>query len=523
MIFQAHKGVSTENPENTMPAFVTAFEQGYKTAELDVAVTKDNKFVLLHDATVNRTARLKNGNEIQETIRINKITYKEALEYDFGIWFSKKFAGTKIALLENVLVFAKKNGMKLKIDNKYQSLGNEQKKLFFELLKKYENTACLTCSDIKELRYASGIFADMDFHYDGTVNEHTLSEISGFIPKNRLTVWLPMKNPDTSWVKVNFADAALCALVKRYAKLGLWILSDFSQAENAKALGADIIETNGRLKPNMNIGMLADMHTHSENSHDSVCKIEDMCNSQKKRGTSVFAVTDHFDTASFNDYDIFSPISSSCKTVAEIKKKQGNLLVLSGIEISEGFWYPNIYEKAINLEKYDAVIGSVHLVRYKNLSYAYSKIDFSALDKETISAYTNAYFNDMLEMTETADFDILAHLTCPLRYINGKYKIKTDLSRYNDKIEEILRRIIRMGISLEVNTSSFDVLNDFMPPSDILKKYYSMGGYLITLGSDAHTAENASAHFDKALNKLKEIGFKNIFYYKNRKPHQITI
>lgn len=27
--FQAHKGVSTENPENTMPACKVAIEQGY--------------------------------------------------------------------------------------------------------------------------------------------------------------------------------------------------------------------------------------------------------------------------------------------------------------------------------------------------------------------------------------------------------------------------------------------------------------------------------------------------------------
>ena len=37
----------------------------------------------------------------------------------------------------------------------------------------------------------------------------------------------------------------------------------------------------------------ADMHTHSVNSHDSVCAIEDMCLMQIKRGTNIFAVTDH--------------------------------------------------------------------------------------------------------------------------------------------------------------------------------------------------------------------------------------
>ena len=91
MLFQAHRGVCTENPENTMPAFIAAIEQGYEVIEMDVSVTKDMQFVLLHDDELNRTARLKNGNEIPDRIKIRDITYTEALEYDYGISFSKKF------------------------------------------------------------------------------------------------------------------------------------------------------------------------------------------------------------------------------------------------------------------------------------------------------------------------------------------------------------------------------------------------------------------------------------------------
>ena len=92
--FQAHKGVSTENPENTMPAFKASIEQGYNIIELDVSVMKDMKFVLLHDSTINRTARNYDGTEISEQIEIGKITYAEALNYDFGIAVSEKFRST---------------------------------------------------------------------------------------------------------------------------------------------------------------------------------------------------------------------------------------------------------------------------------------------------------------------------------------------------------------------------------------------------------------------------------------------
>ena len=270
--------------------------------------------------------------------------------------------------------------------------------------------------------------------------------------------------------------------------------------------------------------MIADMHTHSVNSHDSVCEIEDMCLMQIKRGTKIFAVTDHCDVFSYKDYDIHTPIRNSADTVRRLNEKHGGkCLILSGIEISEGFWFNSEYEKIHNLLPYDVIIGSVHCVKCEGLEMPYSVIDFSRLTSEQIYSYMDCYFNDMLEMIGTTDFDILTHMTCPLRYITGKYGIKVDLSDFDGKITEILKEIIHKHIALEVNTSGYVSLNESMPNKEILKKYFDMGGYLITLGSDAHIAENASFCFDKAIDTLKEIGFKNIYYYKNRKAQQINI
>ena len=249
MIFQAHRGVSTENPENTMPAFRAAVQQGYQIIELDVDVTKDLQFVLLHDHTINRTGRLETGDPIADTIKISDIPYDEALQYDFGIWFSEAFKGTKLPLLEDVLRFAEQNGIRLKIDNKYQNFDPVQRNAFFRLLKPYEATASLTCSSVEELQDAAGAFPQMHFHYDGPVTAASLEQIHAFMPKERLTVWLPHKNPNTSWVTVDFASEPLAELVRQYAHLGVWILSEYSQLKEAEALGAEIIETNGSLKP----------------------------------------------------------------------------------------------------------------------------------------------------------------------------------------------------------------------------------------------------------------------------------
>jgi hypothetical protein len=147
------------------------------------------------------------------------------------------------------LRFAQQNGIKLKIDNKYQKFSPEQKAALFDLLKPYEAVACLTCSRVDEIESAHRIFPQMHFHYDGAVTAENLERLRSFLSKDQLTVWLPHKNPNTAWVKIAFADAPLAAFVKQYARLGVWILSERSQLAEAEQLGADVIETNGRLKP----------------------------------------------------------------------------------------------------------------------------------------------------------------------------------------------------------------------------------------------------------------------------------
>lgn len=247
--FQAHRGVQCENPENTMPAIMAAIEQGYDVIEVDVDVTKDMKFVLMHDRTINRTGRNQDGSEISEQITTSDITYEEALQYDFGVFFGEEFKGTKIPLLEEVLKVVKEHGLELKIDNKYQRYNKEQRLAFYQLLKPYEDMACLTCFDVAGIEEALEYLPNMKFHYDGLVTEEILEELSKLLSKDRLTIWLPYQNDSTWWVKVPFVDKASAELTKKYGKLGVWILSEEAELKDAEELGADIIETVGTLKP----------------------------------------------------------------------------------------------------------------------------------------------------------------------------------------------------------------------------------------------------------------------------------
>ena len=112
-----HRGYNTA-PENTLPAYRLSAEKGFSFVEADVRYTSDGVPVLLHESSLNHTARNADGTELAETIYIKDITYEEALAYDYGIWKSADYAGTKIPTLEEFLILCKKLSLHAYLDMK---------------------------------------------------------------------------------------------------------------------------------------------------------------------------------------------------------------------------------------------------------------------------------------------------------------------------------------------------------------------------------------------------------------------
>ena len=117
VLLQAHRGVSTEYPENTLAAFRAACGQGYDLIELDPKFTRDGACVVLHDRTVNRTGRTASGGELTEPRAIAEMTLGEARSLEYGSWKGARFAGEPLPLLGEVFSLARERHMPLKLDN----------------------------------------------------------------------------------------------------------------------------------------------------------------------------------------------------------------------------------------------------------------------------------------------------------------------------------------------------------------------------------------------------------------------
>ena len=98
-----------------MPAFLQAIEDQADYIELDVRETKDEKIVVIHDATLKRLAGVNK--------RVENLTYKELLKYDLGSHFSKEYKHLRIQTLDEVI---KELRGKAKLHIEVKATGNEK-------------------------------------------------------------------------------------------------------------------------------------------------------------------------------------------------------------------------------------------------------------------------------------------------------------------------------------------------------------------------------------------------------------
>ena len=90
-----HRGAGRYAPENTLPALEKAVRLGADFVEFDVRTTRDGKFVLLHDGTLNRTTGVRGPVRDQSEAEVQAL--------DAGAWFGAPFRGTKVPGLDEFL------------------------------------------------------------------------------------------------------------------------------------------------------------------------------------------------------------------------------------------------------------------------------------------------------------------------------------------------------------------------------------------------------------------------------------
>ncbi len=106
----AHRGYSSEFPENTMPAFEGALDIGVDYIETDVQMTKDGRLVLFHDNDLLRITGVEGT--------VADYTYAELSAMDAGGWFDSAYEGVRIPTLEELLLLLRDSDCRLYLELK---------------------------------------------------------------------------------------------------------------------------------------------------------------------------------------------------------------------------------------------------------------------------------------------------------------------------------------------------------------------------------------------------------------------
>jgi glycerophosphoryl diester phosphodiesterase len=129
IIVMAHRGASSENPENTKIAVRKAGESGADYSEIDVHQTRDGKIILMHDETLDRTTSGKGY--------IWDHSWEEIRYLDAGSWFGEEFQGEPVPSLEEIIRFAS-GRIKLNIEIKISKEEPDKVSKVMDIIDKYD-------------------------------------------------------------------------------------------------------------------------------------------------------------------------------------------------------------------------------------------------------------------------------------------------------------------------------------------------------------------------------------------------
>jgi len=274
--------------------------------------------------------------------------------------------------------------------------------------------------------------------------------------------------------------------------------------------------------------MKADCHTHTVRSPRGTHTASEMCAAAVEKGVSVLALTDHcecnmffpreFYTENPNDFDSYDNktlFEGSLSDIEKAKHEYGDrLTVLCGTELGQPTFDEEAAEYAVSDSRLDVVIGSMHQIPNCD--------DFCGLrftSAETAAKQLERYFAEVLKMCRWGRFNVLGHLTYPLRYMEGNFGIKPDIAQFYDIIMQIMREIVSREIALEINCSGLrQAYGRTFPTADIVKLYKECGGSFVSIGSDTHTADLIGSGFETAAEIALSCGIDRGVYYVGRKP-----
>jgi histidinol-phosphatase (PHP family) len=197
------------------------------------------------------------------------------------------------------------------------------------------------------------------------------------------------------------------------------------------------------------------------------------------------------------------------------------LVILAAIEID---YCPDLEREIANWldgKQFDFIVGSVHYLRgLGNISEPRAAEFFAGKTAE--EAY-GVYFDAVLKSARFGIWDALGHIDLVKRYGVRPYGAFDDRP-FERVLDEIFATVISKGMALEINTSGLrQAPRQTYPEESLLRRYCSLGGARVTIGSDSHTAAHVGAGVAQGIDLLLDANLKSILAFRKRRGSSVPI
>ena len=254
-----------------------------------------------------------------------------------------------------------------------------------------------------------------------------------------------------------------------------------------------------------------DFHMHSTVSFDGKDPAEAMVLAAAEAGLKEICFTDHL------DYD---PLATEQTMLFDTEhyNRVYDSLSHPAVKIRRGMefgMFPDnaaAFRQELQRRPFDFVLGSVHFAEDLDVYFQ------PYWEGKTIHQAERIYLEQTLACVENhEDFDVLAHLTYISKCRCHPAPRPVPYEEHREVLDEILRILAQKGKGLEMNTSGVDRCGDFLPYGPYFRRFKELGGQIVTIGSDAHTASRVGQYADLACDILGEI-FGYVCTFENRQP-----
>ncbi len=265
--------------------------------------------------------------------------------------------------------------------------------------------------------------------------------------------------------------------------------------------------------------LLIDYHLHTAVTIDGKMHEAEACEQALARGIHEIAFTNHL-MLNQPDYCMSRPACQAhWEQIQACQKRHPDLIIRLGIEVD---YYPGReqeigatvrdYEELLG-RPFDVVLGSVH--ELDDVFFSNQRLA-PALYKgrDPVSLYRE-YFLVAAQAVRSGLFDVMAHPDLIKKYA---YELipPPAFAEYRAAVERYIQALLDTGVGMELNTKGLKLkVNEAYPSKDMLEVYLSSARAagtdpILTLGSDAHKAEEVGDHLQEGRAILRELGVQEI-------------